>query len=388
MKNDVYHHRERHEKWKQEVKEEGIVGLTKANSNIIIQFVDDMEEGSNVARGSKKGGRSYIRLYSIRNKLTRLASLLQVRGIKDITAITEKQIAKLFSDMERGNITTFGGSAYKSVADYVKIFKAFWHWWMKVNRKKGITIADITEDLNASPSKPKFVYLSKSDLEKLLPYFPEDEQVMLMFLFDSIMRAPGELLSLQVKDVVQKDDEVWVGVTDEASKTFGRTFNLLYSGQSLLNHIKKKQLGPNDPLFSFSPAFFNRKLKQVARQVFGDAVSHPKSDPYKKLSLYDLRHSGAIHLRLLAKDNPSMISLDAIRHRGGWTDFGMLNYYTQFIGLDGKIDKQGMLLKQDQHKLEKELETERKKRLAMEKRLNQLAKMITEKFPQAKRTAA
>ena len=45
----------------------------------------------------------------------------------------------------------------------------------------------------------------------------------------------------------------------------------------------------------------------------------------------------------------------------------MLNYYTQFIGLDGKIDKQGMLLKQDQHKLEKELDIERKKRLAMEK---------------------
>ena len=204
MNNDVYHHRERHEKWKQEVKEEGIAGLTKANSNIIIQFVDDMEEGSNVARGSKKGGRSYIRLYSIRNKLTRLASLLQVRGIKDITAITEKQIAKLFSDMERGNITTFSGSAYKSVADYVKIFKAFWHWWMKINRKKGITIADITEDLNASPSKPKFVYLSKSDLEQLLPYFTEEEQVMLMFLFDSIMRAPGELLSLQAKDCGSK----------------------------------------------------------------------------------------------------------------------------------------------------------------------------------------
>ena len=37
-------------------------------------------------------------------------------------------------------------------------------------------------------------------------------------------------------------------------------------------------------------------------------------------------------------------------------DFKMLNYYTRFIGLDGKIEKQGMLLKQDKHKLEHELE--------------------------------
>ena len=34
----------------------------------------------------------------------------------------------------------------------------------------------------------------------------------------------------------------------------------------------------------------------------------------------------------------------------------MLNYYTRFIGLDGKIEKHGMLLRQDKHKLERELE--------------------------------
>ena len=34
----------------------------------------------------------------------------------------------------------------------------------------------------------------------------------------------------------------------------------------------------------------------------------------------------------------------------------MLDYYTRYIGLDGKIEKHGMLLKQDKHKLEQELE--------------------------------
>ena len=34
----------------------------------------------------------------------------------------------------------------------------------------------------------------------------------------------------------------------------------------------------------------------------------------------------------------------------------MLNYYTQFIGLDGKIEKQRTLLKKDKHDLEKRVE--------------------------------
>ena len=378
---DVYNLRRRHENWKEEVCEQGIRGLTQATSDVIIQHLADMEQGRNVARGSKKGGRSYARLYNIRQRLVQLSKMLQERGVNSITKLTEDQITKLFSDMERGTIRTLRDKVYKSTGDYAKIFKAFWHWWMKVNRKQGKTISDITEDLSTASAPPKFVYLTKEDVEKLLPYFPEDEQVMLMFMFDSIVLTPSELLGLEVKDVFQKDGEVWIGFTDEISKTFGRTFNLLYCGEALLKYIARKELKTDDSLFRFSPAFLNRKLKAAAQQVFGDGVPHPKSDYYKNLSLYDFRHSGAIHLRLLAKDNPSEIGLDAIRHRGGWADFNMLNYYTQFIGLDGKIERQGMLLKQDRHKLEKSLEEEKKKRLALERRVRELAKRFEAALP-------
>lgn len=378
---DVNNLRRRHENWKEEVCEQGIPGLTRATSDVIIQHLADMEQGRNVAKGSKKGGRSYARLYNIRQRLVQLSKMLQERGVNSITKLTEDQITKLFSDMERGTIRTLRDKVYKSTGDYAKIFKAFWHWWMKVNRKQGKTISDITEDLSTASAPPKFVYLTKEDVEKLLPYFPEDEQVMLMFMFDSIVRTPSELLGLEVKDVFQKDGEVWIGFTDEISKTFGRTFNLLYCGEALLKYIARKELKTDDSLFRFSPAFLNRKLKAAAQQVFGDGVPHPKSDYYKNLSLYDFRHSGAIHLRLLAKDNPSEIGLDAIRHRGGWADFNMLNYYTQFIGLDGKIERQGMLLKQDRHKLEKSLEEEKKKRLALERKVQSLAKRFEAVLP-------
>ncbi len=385
MKIDVNNLGRRHQNWKEEVHEQGILGLTRATSDMIIRHLTDMEEGRNLARGSKKGGRSYARLYNIRQRMVQLTKMLQDRGVKDITKLTEDQITKLFSEMERGQIRTLRGEVYRSTGDYVKIFKAFWHWWMKVNRKKGKTIPDITEDLSTASAPPKFVYLTKEDVEKLLPYFPEDEQVMLMFMFDSIVRTPSELLGLEVKDVFQKDGEVWIGFTDEISKTFGRTFNLLYCGEALLKYIARKELKTDDPLFRFSPAFLNRKLKIVAQQVFGHSVPHPKSDYYKNLSLYDLRHSGTIHLRLLAKDNPSEIGLDAIRHRGGWADFNMLNYYTQFIGLDGKIERQGMLLKQDRHKIEKDLEEEKKKRLALDRRIRELAKRFEKALPALRR---
>ena len=85
-------------------------------------------------------------------------------------------------------------------------------------------------------------------------------------------------------------------------------------------------------------------------------TSHDQGDLYKHLTLYDFRHSGAIHLRLLAKENPELIGLDAIRHRGGWTDFNMLNYYTRFIGLDGKIEKRAVLVRQDRDELEQQID--------------------------------
>lgn len=382
---DVNNLRQRHENWKEEVCEQGIPGLTQATSDVIIQHLADMEEGRNVARGSKKGGRSYARLYNIRQRLVQLSKMLQERSANDITKLTEDQITKLFSDMERGKLRTLRGEVYKSTGDYAKIFKAFWHWWMKVNRKQGKTIPDITEDLSTASASPKFVYLTKEDVEKLMPYFPEDEQVMLMFMFDSIIRAPSELLGLEVKDVFRKDGETWIGIPDDISKTFGRTFNLLHCGEALLEYIERNNMKPEDPLFRFSPGFMNRKLKQIAEQVFGDSIPHPKSDYYKNLSLYDFRHSGAIHLRLLAKDNPADIGLDAVRHRGGWADFDMLNYYTQFIGLDGKIERQGMLLKQDRHKLEKELVEEKKKRLALERKVRELAKRFEAALPVLRR---
>jgi integrase len=355
MKVDVYKLEQRYRNWKEGALAEGIPRLSRANSDLLIQHVLDMEEGRNVARGSRKGGRSYTRLVHLQQRLKQLFALLQARGVDDVSRVTEDTVLGLIRAMERGELLTRKGTRFLSTDDYVRDFKAFWHWHMRVQRRIGVSVPDLTAELSAHRAQPRFVYLRKEDVDALLPYFTQDEQVLLLFLFDSVIRAPTEVLSLRAGDVYEQDGEVWAHVPDDASKTFGRSFNLLYCGQALRELIARRQLRPADPLFAFSPPVLNRKLKEAARVALGDRPSHAQGDSYANLSLYDFRHSGAIHLRLLAKDNPSQVSLDAIRHRAGWTDFTMLNYYTRFIGLDGKIERTGTLLQQDRSRLEHEV---------------------------------
>ena len=65
----------------------------------------------------------------------------------NLSELTEEQIFKFFNDMRKGEIKRKDGTTYQSTADFIKIFKAFWHWYMKSSKKKGKEIKDITEEL-------------------------------------------------------------------------------------------------------------------------------------------------------------------------------------------------------------------------------------------------
>lgn len=362
-KLDVYRHEERYKAWKATVtidKNNSIKsvegGLTKTNSDILIRYTFDMEIGANVGKNSKKGPRGYMRLNTAKNRLKQIFRWLQKRGINDATKTNSKQIMDLFRDIREGNIKTIEGKKYseRSNADYAEVFSSFWHWWIRVNRKDGKEVYDITEDLNKQKEESKFVWITKEELEKMLPYFDEEKQIILMFVFDSLIRAPTELMSLKVKDVFQREGNVWVSLPKEITKTgFSRTLNLLYCGEALLRYISKKELRPEDHLFSFSYPVLNDKIQQVGEKIFDNKISQG-GEYFKNMTLYDLRHSGAIHFRILAQKTKK-ISLDAIRQRGGWKNFDMLNYYTRFLGLTGEIDKNDLLIDQDRTKVEKEI---------------------------------
>lgn len=368
MKRDIWKHEQRYKQWKEDALDRGVDKLTKKNSDILIKYLSDMEIGINVSNKNKRGARSFIRLNTLRQRLSQIMRMMQERKVNDLTAVKEKEIIQLFADMRSGILKTKEGTPYRSASDYAKVFTAFWHWYQKVNKKANKKIEDITEEIDKRKEKGRFVYITKEQLEEMLPYFPQDEQLYLEFVFDSIIRAPGELLSITRKDIYEKNGNVWVHVPKEVSKTnFERDFNLLYCGGELMKYIERKNLKPDDYLFNFDHILFTAKFQKVAKQLFGDKISHPKAGgSYSEIILYDLRHSGAIHLRVLAAKTKK-ISLDAIRQRGGWVDFEMLNYYTQFIGLTGEIDKEDLLIEEDKSKLQKDLDTERNARIKLEK---------------------
>ena len=68
MKRDPYKHKEKYYAWKIAVRN-GVPGISKINSEIILRYVGDMEVGRNVSSRSTKGPRSFIRLNTLRQKM-------------------------------------------------------------------------------------------------------------------------------------------------------------------------------------------------------------------------------------------------------------------------------------------------------------------------------
>jgi hypothetical protein len=90
MKIDPHKQKERYFKWKEKVKD-GIRGISKENSDIILKYVFEMEKGINVSAVSAKGGRSFIRLNTLRERMTFLAKKFkEIYNLDKITNISEE----------------------------------------------------------------------------------------------------------------------------------------------------------------------------------------------------------------------------------------------------------------------------------------------------------
>ncbi len=269
-----------------------------------------MENGLNVANCNVKDPRSYIRLNSIRDK-TRFFSMKfkEIYDLDKITDITEDQLIKFFTNMRKGNIVSQDGKRYASTAYFVKIFKAFWHWWIKVNKKKGVEIPDITNDLDTSQDKPKWVYLDETQVRKLADNAKYDYKVLIMFLFDTGIRAPTELINIKVSDLFNDCKELQI--RDEVSKTFGRKIKLMVCHKLLKNYVLGKELKKEDYLFPINPKVVNRYLKRLASKVLGEIQSEADAK-LSDLTMYDFRHISTCYWL------PRYKSKSALKFRFGW----------------------------------------------------------------------
>src|ERR1043166_4290465 len=293
MRVDPHNQQRVYESWKSEALEHGVRNLKPQHGRLLLSYITDMERGQNIGRRSKKGGRSYIRLNALRVRISQLFQRLEQRGVKDVRRLEEQTIHTFFDDMKKGRITRLDGTPYSSIRDHVRDFKSFWHWLIKVSKKEGKELRDISEDLDSRKNQHSFVYFTREELERLLPYFRPDEQVMCLFMFDTIIRAPTELSNITLSDVSPDFSEL--NIRDEIAKTYGRRIKLLLCKDALFRYVNEKKLQPTDFLFTFSYRNFTKKLKKVARQVFGDVMTKG-GYAFSELSMYDFRHSGACQI--------------------------------------------------------------------------------------------
>jgi integrase len=302
-----------------------------------------------------------------------------------LTGINEKQLFQFFNDMRNGSITKKDGQPYRAVADYVKCFKAFWHWHMKVSKKESVNIADITEDLDSSRTKPRWVYLTEEDVKTLCHNANPQYRVLIMFMYDAGIRSPTELINVKVSDLYGNYKKLHIREETVKKGSFGRKINLMLCGDLLKQHIADKELQANDQLFKISPACVNRYLKRLAKKVLGEGTS-PAGEKYSNLTMYDFRHCSCCYWL------PRYKSESALKYRFGWRKSDKIHYYSELLGMKDTITEEDLLMDMTKTEIERRLlKTEQENEILKEKiesydnevrQVKTLLKIFASKFQQ------
>jgi len=381
-KVDPYNNKEKYLLWKDKNQSQ-IPEISKKNSDITLRFLNDMEAGLNICPSSKKGARSYIRLNALKQRMVAFSKIFDKRfELKTITDITEEQIFSFFRDMRNGKLKRHDGKNYISPRNFVKDFKTFWHWWIKVNKKEGIDIKDITADLDNSGDKPEWVYLTEEQIKKLCNEAKYEYKVLIWFLFDTGIRSPTELMNIKVSDFYNNFKEL--NIRQEASKTFGRRIKLMICSDLIREYIQSKNLQKEDYLFTISPAATNKYLKRLAKRVLGDEKS-PAGSKYTNLTMYDFRHCSCCYWL------PRYKSESALKYRFGWKKSDKIHYYSEMLGMKDTISEEDMLVDITKMEIEKRLDKTEKENLLLKEdneimkiQIAEIAKLTAELYRQMK----
>jgi hypothetical protein len=366
VKFDPYKHQERYEKWREEIHSR-ISGISEINSNLILDYLDDMEKGVNIAKGTKKGARSYIRLNVLRQRMFFMAKEFEVRFNCNLTEISEEQLFDFFQGMRSGKIAKTGGGTYKSVKDFAKDFKSFWHWHQKRSKKLGVQIEDIGADLDTTGEKPIWVYLTEEQVKVLAENAKQDYKVLIWFLFDSGIRAPTELMNVKVSDFFNDFKEL--NIRDEVSKTFGRRLKLMICSGLIKEYVRQKKLSFDDFLFTTSPTAMNVYLKRLSKRLFGEKKSQA-GEYYSNLTLYDLRHCSCCYWL------PRYKSESALKFRFGWKKSDKIHYYSEMLGMRDTISEEDLLTDLNKTEIEKRLGKSENEKDVLQERVHLLEEQM------------
>ncbi len=341
-----------------------INGVSDYNSQLIVDYLTDMENGMNVTR---VGALSYIRLNNLKQRMGFITRELErLYGGKQLPEITSREIVSFFRMMREGEILTKRGERYTSIPDYANVFKAFWHWFQRVENEKDHRIKDITSYIDTSKVKESdFVYISETEFRDLANQAKFEYKVLFWLIFDSGIRAPGELCNLKVSDLVAVEGSEYfqLDIRDEISKTFGRKIKLLLCSDLLRQYLSAKNLEKDDYLFTFCTKNVNRYLKQLAVKILGDTKTLGGKST-RNIRMYDIRHSSACYWLPIYK------SESALKYRFGWKKSEMIHYYTKLLGMRDTISEEDLLVDTEtKTKLENQLERETKKKTLLQEQV-------------------
>lgn len=335
------------------------------DDDLIMEYLHDMEVGRNVT-GHIKGGRSYSRMNSLRVRIPQLSQFFKEHYKKGLTELSRDDVTGLFHKLKTGIIKKKDGKPYKSYRDYIKDFKAFWHWYQKKQkRENNRIIEDITDDVSEGKKKySDFVFFTIDQLQTMLDNTSNLKyKTMMLFMFDSCIRSPSELANVKVSDIspVPNSDRLFLSIREETSKTYGRKIKLMLSHKLVKRYIETNKLKPKDYLFKICPRVFNQYLKRLGKKTIG-----------KEPTMYDFRHCGICYWLPRYKQEV------ALRYRTGHNDSKILDYYHGFLNMKDTIQEEDLEDADTRTKLENELEKERNAREILQEQLQAQANQISE----------
>jgi hypothetical protein len=190
-----------------------------------------------------------------------------------------------------------------------------------------------------------------------------------MFLYDTGIRAPTELMNIRVSDLFNNFKEL--NIRDEISKTFGRRIKLMLCSDIIKEYVSVNRLNSDDCLFSKAPKNMNLYLKRLAKRLFGD-VKSPAGQKYSELTMYDFRHCSCCYWL------PRYKSESALKYRFGWKKSDKIHYYSELLGMKDTISEEDMLIDLTKTEIEKQLLKSEKENELLKDRVNVLEDQMKE----------
>jgi hypothetical protein len=185
-----------------------------------------------------------------------------------------------------------------------------------------------------------------------------------MFLFDTGIRAPTELMNIRVADLFNDCKEL--NIRQEASKTFGRRIKLMLCSELIKNYIQIKKLNPEDYIFTKRPGAVNQVLKRLAARVFGDTKISQGGQKYCDLTMYDFRHCACCYWL------PRYKSESALKYRFGWKKSDKIHYYSEMLGMSDTISEDDMFVDVTKTEIEQRLEKAHKEKDILQEKINSI----------------